>query len=71
MSRTITETYSALSDAVSRIISFLRNLTKTFTMSESVIATWGAKKYATAYITDRTSDSSITKRTTNAEVMIE
>ena len=71
MSRTISETYSTFSDAVSRIIALFRTLTKTFTRSESVTAAWGTQKFATAYITDSTTNSTITKRTSNAEVMIE
>ena len=34
--RTITETYSAISDSVSKLLGFFRTLTKTYTRSESV-----------------------------------
>ena len=61
----------SLSDVVSRLVAVFRTLVQSVSTTDAVTGAWGTQKYATAYITDRTSNSSITKRTANAEVMIE
>ena len=69
--RSISESTITITDTVSRAFNAFRTLVQSISLTDAVTGAWGTQKYATAYITDRTSNSSITSRTANAEVMIE
>lgn len=70
--RPITESTISIGDLVARSAVLARSILNAVTIGiGTIVAGWGTQRTATAYITTRLANSSITKRTTNAEVAIE